>query len=238
MKNTIKQIFHSGKFVTGFVIFLAILLTIIIYPLVVAKDPLAMIGNGNFFKPGTYLSIQDTVNSGKTYKMNVDATASIVESKLTMDNRSMMAEWLEKYGGVDASEIDVTDAEGLIALWEEKYDPNAEQKGLIAAKKKKYQRLDNEIDGILEDVPTIIAEKNEETGELEEVQSIDSKQYINEKDENWSGCGNHCNCDRTVPRTSCRLPWRFCGQPDSVLYQLVHRYPILRSPDPHLLQRR
>ena len=138
MKNTIKQIFHSGKFVTGFVIFLAILLTIIIYPLVVAKDPLAMIGNGNFFKPGTYLSIQDTVNSGKTYKMNVDATASIVESKLTMDNRSMMAEWLEKYGGVDAS--------------------------------------------ILEDVPTIIAEKNEETGELEEVQSIDSKQYINEKD--------------------------------------------------------
>ena len=47
MKNTIKQIFHSGKFVTGFVIFLAILLTIIIYPLVVAKDPLAMIGNGN-----------------------------------------------------------------------------------------------------------------------------------------------------------------------------------------------
>ena len=182
MKNTIKQIFHSGKFVTGFVIFLAILLTIIIYPLVVAKDPLAMIGNGNFFKPGTYLSIQDTVNSGKTYKMNVDATASIVESKLTMDNRSMMAEWLEKYGGVDASEIDVTDAEGLIALWEEKYDPNAEQKGLIAAKKKKYQRLDKEIDGILEDVPTIIAEKNEETGELEEVQSIDSKQYINEKD--------------------------------------------------------
>ena len=180
MKNTIKQIFHSGKFVTGFVIFLAILLTIIIYPLVVAKDPLAMIGN--FFKPGTYLSIQDTVNSGKTYKMNVDATASIVESKLTMDNRSMMAEWLEKYGGVDASEIDVTDAEGLIALWEEKYDPNAEQKGLIAAKKKKYQRLDKEIDGILEDVPTIIAEKNEETGELEEVQSIDSKQYINEKD--------------------------------------------------------
>ena len=177
MKNTIKQIFHSGKFVTGFVIFLAILLTIIIYPLVVAKDPLAMIGNGNFFKPGTYLSIQDTVNSGKTYKMNVDATASIVESKLTMDNRSMMAEWLEKYGGVDASEIDVTDAEGLIALWEEKYDPNAEQKGLIAAKKKKYQRLDKEIDGILEDVPTIIAEKNEETGELEEVQSIDSKQY-------------------------------------------------------------
>lgn len=143
---------------TGFVIFLAILLTIIIYPLVVAKDPLAMIGNGNFFKPGTYLSIQDTVNSGKTYKMNVDATASIVESKLTMDNRSMMAEWLEKYGGVDASEIDVTDAEGLIALWEENMTQMQNRKAL-SQQKEKYQRLDNEIDGILEDVPTIIAEK-------------------------------------------------------------------------------
>lgn len=52
----------------------------------------------------------------------------------------------------------------------------------LSQQKEKYQRLDNEIDGILEDVPTIIAEKNEETGELEEVQSIDSKQYINEKD--------------------------------------------------------
>lgn len=123
-----------------------------------AKDPLAMIGNGNFFKPGTYLSIQDTVNSGKTYKMNVDATASIVESKLTMDNRSMMAEWLEKYGGVDASEIDVTDAEGLIALWEENMTQMQNRKAL-SQQKEKYQRLDNEIDGILEDVPTIIAEK-------------------------------------------------------------------------------
>lgn len=85
-----------------------------------------------------------------------------------------------KYGGVDASEIDVTDAEGLIALWEENMTQMQNRKAL-SQQKEKYQRLDNEIDGILEDVPTIIAEKNEETGELEEVQSIDSKQYINEK---------------------------------------------------------
>lgn len=135
MKNTIKQIFHSGKFVTGFVIFLAILPTIIIYPLVVAKDPLAMIGNGNFFKPGTYLSIQDTVNSGKTYKMNVDATASIVESKLDNGQPFYDGRMVEKYGGVDASEIDVTDAEGLIALWEEKYDPKCRTERPYRSKK-------------------------------------------------------------------------------------------------------
>lgn len=63
-----------------------------------------------------------------------------------------------KYGGVDASEIDVTDAEGLIALWEENMTQMQNRKAL-SQQKEKYQRLDNEIDGILEDVPTIIAEK-------------------------------------------------------------------------------
>ena len=33
MKNTLKQIFHSGKFVVGFVIFSFIVLTVIIFPL-------------------------------------------------------------------------------------------------------------------------------------------------------------------------------------------------------------
>ena len=34
MKNTIRQVFHSSKFVTGFVIFMIILLTMFIYPLI------------------------------------------------------------------------------------------------------------------------------------------------------------------------------------------------------------
>ena len=51
----------------------------------------------------------------------------------------------------------------------------SQQKRKISASRQRNRRY-------LEDVPTIIAEKNEETGELEEVQSIDSKQYINEKD--------------------------------------------------------
>ena len=55
MKNTIKQIFHSGKFVTGFVIFLAILLTIIIYPLVVAKRSAGNDRKRKLFQTG-YLS--------------------------------------------------------------------------------------------------------------------------------------------------------------------------------------
>ena len=54
----------------------------------------------------------------------------------------MITKKQKKNNKKETKKNDVTDAEGLIALWEEKYDPNAEQKGLIAAKKKKYQRLD------------------------------------------------------------------------------------------------
>ena len=63
MKNTIKQVFHSGKFLVGFVIFVFILVYIIVYPLVVATSPMEMIGNGNFFPPGTYISQQEAARS-------------------------------------------------------------------------------------------------------------------------------------------------------------------------------
>ena len=52
MLNTIKQVFRSPRFLVGFVIFAIILLTVIFYPMFVRADPLAMVGNGNFFKPG------------------------------------------------------------------------------------------------------------------------------------------------------------------------------------------
>ncbi len=182
MKNTLKQVFHSGKFLTGFIIFVAILLTIFIYPLVVTTDPLAMIGQGNFFPPGKYVAISDVVGTNNTYKLNVDMSAANIESKLDMDTRALMADWLEKYGEVDISEIDVTDAEGLIQLWEEHYDSSNPQKGLTVAKKKKYIRLNNEIDGILDDAGVIIAKEDEETGELEVSAEYDSQQFVRSAD--------------------------------------------------------
>ena len=49
MKHTIRQVFHSGKFVFGFSIFVVILLIALVYPLIVADSPLAIIGEGTFF---------------------------------------------------------------------------------------------------------------------------------------------------------------------------------------------
>ena len=40
MKNTLRQVFHSGKFVVGFSIFMFIVLMVIIYPLFVKDPPL------------------------------------------------------------------------------------------------------------------------------------------------------------------------------------------------------
>lgn len=181
MKNTIKQCFHSSKFVFGFTIFALIVATIIIYPLIITKDPLAMIGNGNFFKPGTYVNITDTTEVSKTYKLNVDTAASKVESKLDMETRALMADWLEKYGEVDIADIDVTNAEGLIELWEAKYDSKNPQKGLTNAQKKKYIRLNTDIQGVFEESKIIIAEKDE-NGNLVEKETINSQQYVNKSD--------------------------------------------------------
>ena len=53
MKNTIKQLFHSSKFVVGFSIFVAILLILMIYPLFNPGDPLQQLSVGTFAPPGT-----------------------------------------------------------------------------------------------------------------------------------------------------------------------------------------
>lgn len=181
MKNQIKQIFHSPKFVIGFVIFMTLFLTTIIYPLLVTDNPLEMIGQGNFFKPGTYIAVADTVDTD-SYTLNINASSNKLEKDLEIEDRAAMAEWLEKFGNVSVSKIDVTDAAGLVSLWKIHYDASNEQKGLIAAKKKFYNRLDKKIDGLLEESDVLIAKEDSETGELSLKKSIPSTSYVNVTD--------------------------------------------------------
>lgn len=181
MKNTLRQVFHSPKFVIGFSIFAIILLTVIIYPLVVIADPLEMVGNGNFFKPGTYVSVKDAVE-GTHYTLNIDVQSGSLDNKISADDKADMKDWLVKYGGVAEADVDINDTEGLIELWGTHYDPDAEQKGILASKKKYYVRLNNNLKGILEDSDLIIAKENSETGELEQANTIASKEFVNTKD--------------------------------------------------------
>lgn len=178
MKNTIKQVFHSPKFVIGFVIFVAILLTVFIYPIFVTADPLAMVGNGNFFAPGTYVSVKDAVQ-GKHYTLNIEVSAGAIDSKISAEDKDAMKEWLVKFGGVSQADADAADTETLVELWVANYSPDVEQKGLTASKKKYYVRLNDSLSSILEDNDVIIAKEDPETGELVQSATIGSKEFVN-----------------------------------------------------------
>ena len=98
MKHTLRQVFHSGKFLVGFAIITTILVFVFVYPLIVTDPPLAIIGQGTFFPPGVYVSVYDSVGSTK-YILNLDtAVASRIASKLNNDDRTAMKDWLVAAG--------------------------------------------------------------------------------------------------------------------------------------------
>ena len=181
MKNTIKQVFHSGKFLCGFIIFVLILIICILYPIFVTYDPLEMVGNGNFYKPGTYISQEEAaLNSG--YALNMDASESRLATALGVEELAKIQEYLVKYANVPEKDIDVTDIEGMVELWQKNYDPDLKAKGLTSAKRKSYRRLDSSITAALKDSGVIIAEADPETGELKQEKKIKGTSYVNTKD--------------------------------------------------------
>lgn len=179
MKNLLKQVFHDKKFITGFMIFVFILGLTIFYPIFVTYDPLEMVG-GLFYKPGTYVNVQDTITTD-SYKLNMNVVTGKLDKLVTIEDRSAMAEWLEKFGEVSISDIDVTDAYGLVQLWQKHYDEKNPQSGLIAAKKKYYARLNKKIKGVLENQEMYLASKDE-SGQLVESTTIPSTSFVNVKD--------------------------------------------------------
>ncbi len=180
MKHFIKNVFHSPRFVAGFLLFGGMLLFTIIYPLFVTADPLEMVGQGNFFKPGTYVSVKDAVNT-QQYMLNITAEAGKVGERLTDVQKTDMRDWLVRFGGITQEEMDAADDDQLVILWMENYDENAAQEGLLATKKRQIARMNGEIIKLAKDAELILAEENE-AGELEKTAEINSKQYVNVKD--------------------------------------------------------
>jgi peptide/nickel transport system permease protein len=178
MKHTIRQIFHSGKFVFGFSIFVAMLLIVFIYPLLIPDPPLGIIAQGTFFEPGIYVNVYDSMSATK-YTLNLDdaATKRIV-SKLKDEDRLSMKEWLVG-AGIPEDEIDIDNTEQLLDLWENNFDPKVQIPGMTNAKRNYYIRLNKSLVGLLSTEKAIIATKNAETGALEETGSIAQTDYVN-----------------------------------------------------------
>ncbi|WP_298838557.1 ABC transporter permease [Clostridium sp.] len=178
MKDMIKQVFHSSKFVVGFVIFMIMFFMIIFYPLFIKTDPLDMVG-GLFYKPGTYIAVKDVLQTDDyTLKIN---SASVQLKAISTTDRQSMADWLIKFGNVKKSEVDVKDVATLVKLWQSNYNSKAIQTGLLTAEKMNYVRLNIKINKLISNSDVYIASKNS-SGVLEATNPIDSQTYVNSKD--------------------------------------------------------
>jgi len=178
MKYTIRQVFHSGKFVTGFSIFMALLLIVIVYPLIIKDAPLAIISQGTFFPPGIYVNVFDSIGSPQYTLMLDDAAANRIASKLGDDDRLAMQDWLVE-DGIPENEIDIANTEKLLDQWVKNYDPTRQFTGMTYAKVRYYQRLDASLEGILLTEGVSIAVKNPTTGVLDETGSVVQSDYVN-----------------------------------------------------------
>jgi peptide/nickel transport system permease protein len=178
MKHTLRQVFHSGKFLVGFAIITTILVFVFVYPLIVTDPPLAIIGQGTFFPPGVYVNVYDSAGSTK-YILNLDtAVANRIASKLNNDDRTAMKDWLVAAGYAEG-EIDINDTEQLLTLWANNYDSKKNVPGLTNAKRNYYIRLNTSLQGLLSNEGVTLATKNPQTGTLEPTGLVSPSDYVN-----------------------------------------------------------
>jgi len=178
MKNTLRQLFRSGKFVIGFSIFAFIILTVIFFPMFVKDPPLGIIGQGTFFPPGIYVSVYDSLSS-PAYTLKLQkASETRIASKLNEDDRGAIKDYLLA-AGIAENEIDTANTEQLLEQWVNTYDPKKSVKGMTNAKRNYYVRLNNSLKGILATEGAIIATKDPTTGTLQEADTVEQNAYVN-----------------------------------------------------------
>lgn len=182
MRNTIRQVFHSPKFVVGFIIFAIILLTVIIYPLFHPGNPLEAIGLNSFIKPGTYVSVYDAIETESKFMKLPDADAKRRANFLSEEDKLAMAEWLSIVLELSVEEINIEDTEQLLKLWRDNYDPSLKPAGMTMAKRNYYKRLDNNINNALNGNEVTVSTKDTDTGELSEKKVVKNTDYVNTKD--------------------------------------------------------
>ena len=152
MKNTIKQVFHSPKFLVGFVIFVAILLLTIIYPLFNPGDPLQSLfkssDRGSFTPPGTYVSLYDATSAFRA-KLNTNSDVYAARAKATISDEDWvrMVKWLTSME-IDVSTLDRGDTDAALAFWREHYDESAKPKGMTKSDRNAVKRMNEALSSL------------------------------------------------------------------------------------------
>lgn len=177
MKNTVRQVFHSSKFVVGFVIFVAILLLIILYPLFFPGNPLEMIGVGTFAKPGTYVSLYDGINTETETLKLPGAADKRLDSVLKREDRIKMVAYLSAVGA-DIEGLDYMDTEALMELWRANYDETARPSGMTKAERNYYKRLNASLSSMGSSGQMTVTE-HDSSGDEQVVATIGTEDYVN-----------------------------------------------------------
>lgn len=182
MRHQLKMIFSSSKFNVGFIIFMTMFLLAILMPFFSMANPLEMIG-GLFYKPGTYISISDVVET-KKYTLELGETSNRLLRNIRVEEEDLMKEWLIDYSqDITQDEIDnIKDPNKIIELWLEKYDPGIKVQGTTMAYRKKFSRLHKKVEDILNSEGYTIAARDPDTGELNVVREIEDDAYVNTRD--------------------------------------------------------
>lgn len=178
MKHTLQQIFRSGKFIFGFVVFATVLLFAVMYPIVVPDPPLGIIGQGTFFEPGIYVNVYDSLNSPHYTLVLSDSSAKRIASKLAEADRQAMQEWLVA-AGIPEAEIDKADTEKLLDQWFNNFDPTKKVQGMTNAKRNYFIRLNSSIQNLLSSEGATLATKNPQTAALEQTDTIAQTDFVN-----------------------------------------------------------
>ena len=179
MKNLLRNLLHSSKFVAGALIFILILLTIFIYPLMFPGNPLEMIGVGTFAKPGTYVSAYDAVTSKKETLRLSDADDKRLAARLSYEDKISMTEWLTA-AGFDISDLDLDDTDELLDMWHANYSPDIKPKGMIKAKLNYFKRLNNSLLEMSGSDNYLVIDRTDEGDEVKS--KINKTDYVNVKD--------------------------------------------------------
>ncbi len=179
MKNTLRQVFHSSKFVAGFIIFVGILLLITFYPLFHPGNPLDMIGVGTFAEPGTYVSLYDSVGTDTETLKLPDAADKRLDAVLGKEDRIKMVAWLSAME-VDIEGLDYMDTEALMDLWRANYDDSARPNGMTKAERNYYKRLNESLSSMGAGGQMKVFE-NDAAGEEQQIATITPEDYVNVK---------------------------------------------------------
>ena len=98
--HTIRNVFHSPRFLVGFIIIFVLVMTAVFYPMIDTRNPMYSYGD-MFLKPGTYFSIYDAniaaYNSTTSHRVkNPDATAIRQENFLPETQLDIIGKYLAR----------------------------------------------------------------------------------------------------------------------------------------------